>query len=101
MAETSTFIMTQFFTTSIAQQIDEISCLIEQYPDNAQYYAKRAYLYYQQNDFNLATKDCQHAIRLDSTNQHYKQLWNQIILKSINYFSTLQTYKMQITYLIN
>lgn len=37
---------------------------------------------------------------LDPTNQEYKDLWNDITLKSIRYFSNMEIYKMNIRNLL-
>lgn len=90
-----------YFYNNLSSKLEKLSYLIETNPNNAQLYAERAYLYYKQNDFGLASKDCQQAMVLNPINQAYKILWNNITLKSINYYSSMETHKMQIRNLIH
>lgn len=91
--------MTYFFN-NLSNKLDKLSYSIKTNPYNAKFYAERAYLYYNQNEFGLASKDCQQAMVLDPTNQEYKELWNNITLKSMNFYNNLEVYKMQIKYLL-
>lgn len=99
MNESTAGNMTLFNTVYL--QFEEINTLIHKYPDNANYYIIRAHLYYQQNDFILAIKDCQKAVSLAPNNHHYLQSLDAISKRYINHYRNSESHKILISNLLN
>lgn len=70
----------QTTTTAATPAIEQLSAAIAKAPANADLYAQRARLYYDNEGYDEAIKDLTHALQLDSTNVDYHHLLADVYL---------------------